>query len=235
MDEHVFKLKEYLNSKEHMIHQIHTGQLPFTDDGGITLRFVKGQYLVWKPNIKLDHEILEGSLVHVGATKKSVSMWNKNDHEKDSTKYYIKVKLDRLVNIPGIETSKENELDILGSGIDRELDTVYFFEPSKDRTFIIEKIIYHYNEGDKIRIAFRGKKFFIDERNIEKEDTSPFWSIKGTEVHNGIRMIPWVEHHHPLTGRTFSAPLLRKSVKYVCQGCGRRAPNRIVTQMKLLK
>ena len=231
MVETIQQIKEYFNSKEHMIHQIHTGLLAFTDDGGITLRFVKGQYLVWKPNIKLDHEVLEGSLIHVGATKHSANSWNRNEHEKDSTKYYIKVKLDRVVNVPGEKKNKDG----YSFNPEPDLSTVYFFEPSKDKTFIIEKIIYHYNEGDKIRIAFRGKKFFIDERNIEKEDTSPYWSIKGTELQNGFRGVPWVEHHHPLTGRTFAAPLLRKSVKYICQGCGRRAPDRISMQMKLLK
>lgn len=224
---YAFAAKE-LTEEQHMINNIRNGKLPFIDDGGITLRFVKGRYLVWKPNPKLDHEILEGSLIYVGATKASPNRWNRN-HERDSDKYYVKIRLDRQIQIPG-------ESSVIDQPFwDREMDTVYFFEPIKDNSYIIEKMIYHYSEGDRIRIAYRSKKYFIDERNIEIEDNSPFWSIKGTVKINGMSQVPWVEHHHPLTDRTFAAPLLRKSVKYVCQGCGRRAPQHIVTQMKLLK
>lgn len=205
-----------------MINKIKKYNESFITEGGISLRLAKNRYLVWEPKKENAFEFLEGKLIFVGAVKKAPrNIWNRTPSEKDSFKYYLVISLNSRADL--------REDDFLDDP--RNSDIVYYFEKKEDEN-LIEKIIYTYKEGDNIRILYKDGKYKIEERNTEESNSPKGWTIKKNEGYFTDHYD--ILHYHPLTDKTFQAILLKRNRTHVCQGCGRKIPEHVKFQWKLL-
>lgn len=195
-------------------------------DGGVTFKVTNNKFFIWAPKKDTEFELLIGTLEYAGVVKKRFKHPRNKTifHERDSFKYFIIVQVEML-------NPKSEDQGTLDFFLESKLyNRAYVFE-NKETENLIEKIIYQYTEGDKVRLLYRHGKYSIDESGREKVCDAPYWGIESQFTGSGPNGL---FHEHPITGRKFEVPFLHKGKKYVCPGCGRKAPKSIEMQMKLV-